>query len=268
MGKTRVIAETGAGQRRRQRDRGGVLRPRLHRLHGLGRHPPPGPQRGPDAPARCQGGAGRLRQRHPQGRDQRGAARLGRQRRPHGVPLRHRSGPHPFPMVRDFTRGIGTRPASSAWTSSAGSPTRSRRAWAAARTRSACSAFLDDEDVEIYGFEAAATGSTGRTPRRSTRGAGRAARLPHLRAPGRGRPDRRVPLDLGRTGLPRRRPQHAHLAATGRATYLPVTDAEAMDALALLSRTKGSSRSSPRTIAGALRVAERLATEKGPDATC
>ena len=34
-------------------------------------------------------------------------------------------------------------------------------------------------------------------------------------------------------------PQHAHLAETGRATYLPVTDAEAMDALALLARTEG-----------------------------
>jgi hypothetical protein len=34
-------------------------------------------------------------------------------------------------------------------------------------------------------------------------------------------------------------PQHAHLAATGRATYTPVTDAEAMEALALLSRTEG-----------------------------
>ena len=34
-------------------------------------------------------------------------------------------------------------------------------------------------------------------------------------------------------------PAARHLAATGRATYLPVTDAEAMDALALLSRTEG-----------------------------
>ena len=64
-------------------------------------------------------------------------------------------------------------------------------------------------------------------------------------------------------------PQHAHLAATGRATYLPITDAEAMDALALLSRTEGiiPAVESAHAIAGALRVAERLAAEKGPDAT-
>ena len=34
-------------------------------------------------------------------------------------------------------------------------------------------------------------------------------------------------------------PEHAYLAETGRATYRPVTDAEAMDAFALLSRTEG-----------------------------
>ena len=39
MGKTRMIAETGAGPaRRRHGHRGGVPRPRLHRLHGRGRH--------------------------------------------------------------------------------------------------------------------------------------------------------------------------------------------------------------------------------------
>jgi len=63
-------------------------------------------------------------------------------------------------------------------------------------------------------------------------------------------------------------PQHAHLAAVGRATYEPVTDAEAMDAMALLSRTEGiiPAIESAHAIAGALRVAERLAEEKGPEA--
>ena len=34
-------------------------------------------------------------------------------------------------------------------------------------------------------------------------------------------------------------PEHAHLAAVGRARYAPVTDAEALDAFRLLSRTEG-----------------------------
>jgi tryptophan synthase beta chain len=58
-------------------------------------------------------------------------------------------------------------------------------------------------------------------------------------------------------------PQHAHLAASGRATYTPVTDAEAMEALALLSRTEGiiPAIESAHAVAGALRVAG----DYGPD---
>ena len=64
-------------------------------------------------------------------------------------------------------------------------------------------------------------------------------------------------------------PQHAHLSAIGRATYLPVTDAEAMEALALLSRTEGiiPAIESAHAVAGALAVAEKLAADKGPEAT-
>ena len=127
--------------RRRQRHRRGVLRARLHRLHGRGRHPPPGAQRRPDEPPRRQGRARRLRQRHPQGRHQRGAARLGRQRRPHGVPLRYGGRPAPVPEhgPRLHPRHRRRGPRSSASTSSARCRTRSRPASAAAPTRSGCS---------------------------------------------------------------------------------------------------------------------------------
>ena len=83
--------------RRRRGHRGGVLRARLHRLHGLGRHPPPGAQRRADAAARREGRARRLRQRHPQGRHQRGAARLGGERRPHRLPVRYGGRAPPVP---------------------------------------------------------------------------------------------------------------------------------------------------------------------------
>ena len=55
-------------------------------------------------------------------------------------------------------------------------------------------------------------------------------------------------------------PQHAYLAASGRASYTPVTDAEAMDAMALLSRTEGiiPAIESAHAIAGALQVAKDL----------
>jgi tryptophan synthase beta chain len=53
-------------------------------------------------------------------------------------------------------------------------------------------------------------------------------------------------------------PQHAHLAETGRASYRPVTDAEAMDAFALLSRTEGiiPAIESAHAVAGALSLAK------------
>ena len=63
-------------------------------------------------------------------------------------------------------------------------------------------------------------------------------------------------------------PQHSHLAAIGRARYEPGTDTEAMDALAMLSRTEGiiPAVESAHALAGALRVAPKLREERGDDA--
>ena len=78
MGKTRVIAETGAGQHGvATRHRGRAVRPRVRGLHGRGGHPPAGAQRRPDAAARRHGRPGDHRLAHPQGRDQRGACATG-----------------------------------------------------------------------------------------------------------------------------------------------------------------------------------------------
>jgi len=59
-------------------------------------------------------------------------------------------------------------------------------------------------------------------------------------------------------------PEHAHLHELGRATYLPASDAEAMDALRLLSRTEGiiPAIESAHALAGVL----KLGRELGPDA--
>ena len=142
IGKTRVIAETGAGQH-------GVAtataaradRARLHRLHGRGGHPPPGAQRGPDAAARRRGHPGHHRLAHAQGRDQRGLPRLGDQRRDDALRLRHRRRPAPLPgdgpRLPAGDRRRGPRPGARA--GRAGCPTRSWPASAAAPTRSASS---------------------------------------------------------------------------------------------------------------------------------
>jgi tryptophan synthase beta chain len=62
-------------------------------------------------------------------------------------------------------------------------------------------------------------------------------------------------------------PEHAWLAETGRATYEPVTDAEAMETLRLLTRTEGimPAIESAHALAGALRLGRRIA-DSDPDA--
>ena len=67
--------------RRRDGHRLRAARPRVRGLHGRGRHRAAGAERRPHAAARRRGRPGDHRLPHPQGRDQRGAARLGRQRR-------------------------------------------------------------------------------------------------------------------------------------------------------------------------------------------
>ncbi len=59
-------------------------------------------------------------------------------------------------------------------------------------------------------------------------------------------------------------PEHAWLADIGRASYLPASDAEAMEALRLLSRTEGiiPAIESAHALAGAL----ELGRELGPEA--
>ena len=118
-------------------------------------------------------------------------------------------------------------------------------------------AFLDDADVAIYGFEAGGEGvDTGRhaaTIHAGERGVLHGARTYVLQDED-GQTVESHSISAG-PRLPRRRPAARAPRATGRATYLPVTDAEAMDALALLSRTEGiiPAIESAHAVAGALR---------------
>jgi tryptophan synthase beta chain len=60
-------------------------------------------------------------------------------------------------------------------------------------------------------------------------------------------------------------PEHAWLHDTGRATYEPVTDAEAMEAFQLLCRTEGiiPAIESAHALAGTLRIVPALREELG-----
>ncbi|MGB0099943.1 MAG: pyridoxal-phosphate dependent enzyme, partial [Nocardioides sp.] len=120
-------------------------------------------------------------------------------------------------------------------------------------------AFLDDAEVDIYGFEAGGDGyETGRhaaTIHAGERGVLHGARTFVLQdEDGQTVESHSISAGLDYPGVG---PQHAHLADVERATYLPVTDAEAMDAMALLARTEGiiPAIESAHALAGTLKIA-------------
>ncbi len=183
------------------------------------------------------------------------------------------AGPHPFPsLVRDFTRGIGDEARAQCLELTGRLPDAvAACVGGGSNAIGLFTAFLDDSEVAIHGYEAGGDGvDTGRhaaTIVAGERGVLHGARTFVLQdEDGQTVESHSISAGLDYPGVG---PQHAHLAQTGRATYHPVTDAEAMDAMALLSRTEGiiPAIESAHAVAGALRLAEELATEKGPEAT-
>jgi tryptophan synthase beta chain len=182
------------------------------------------------------------------------------------------AGPHPFPsMVRDLCRGIGDEARQQCLDRFGRVPdTVAACVGGGSNAIGLFTAFLDDPGVAILGLEPAGDGvETGRHA--ATISAGAAGVLHGARTfvlqddDGQTVESHSISAGLDYPGVG---PQHAHLAATGRATYVPVTDAEAMDAMALLSRTEGiiPAIESAHALAGAIGVAKRLADEKGPEA--
>jgi tryptophan synthase beta chain len=178
------------------------------------------------------------------------------------------AGPHPFPaMVRDFQKIIGEEARQQVLDLTGKLPDVVMACvGGGSNAIGIFHAFLDDAEVKLIGIEAAGDGVD--TPK-------------HAATIERGRPgvlhgSRSYVLqnDDGQTieshsisaGLdyPGVGPEHAALNDRGRATYLPATDTEAMDALRLLSMTEGiiPAIESAHALAGAL----RLGRELGPDA--
>jgi tryptophan synthase beta chain len=183
------------------------------------------------------------------------------------------AGPHPFPtLVRDLTRGIGDEARAQCLEQYGALPDAvAACVGGGSNAIGLFTAFLEDADVRIYGFEAGGDGyETGRHA--ATIHAGDAGVLHGARTyvlqdeDGQTIESHSISAGLDYPGVG---PQHSWLAKSGRATYLPVTDAEAMDAMALLARTEGiiPAIESSHALAGALKVAEELKAEKGPEAT-
>ncbi|MBX6722128.1 MAG: tryptophan synthase subunit beta [Dactylosporangium sp.] len=173
------------------------------------------------------------------------------------------AGPHPFPvMVRDFVRGIGVEARRQCLDLTGRLPDAVCAAvGGGSNAIGIFHAFLGDESVALYGFEAGGDGvDTGRHAASITGGAvgvlhgNRTYVLQD--ADGQTLPSHSISAGLDYPGVG---PEHAWLHDTGRATYEPVTDAEAMEAFALLCRTEGiiPAIESAHALAGALRVARQ-----------
>ena len=126
-------------------------------------------------------------------------------------------------------------------------------------------AFLDDRDVEIYGFEAGGDGvETGRHAATIT--LGRPGMLhgavTYLMQDEDGQTIESHSISAG-LDYPGVGPEHSYLSDIGRVSYQPVTDTEAMEAFRLLCRTEGiiPAIESAHALAGALRVCQRWAAQ-------
>jgi len=179
------------------------------------------------------------------------------------------AGPHPYPaMVRDFCRGIGDEARRQILDRDGKLPDAiCACVGGGSNAIGIFSAFIPDTGVKLYGFEAGGDGiETGRHA--ATISAGQVGVLHGTRSfllqddDGQTIESHSISAGLDYPGVG---PEHAWLADTGRATYWPITDAQAMDALRQLCRAEGilPAIESAHALAGAALVAAEL----GPDAT-
>ena len=164
-------------------------------------------------------------------------------------------GPHPYPsIVRDLQRVIGDEARAQVLDAEGRLPDAAVACvGGGSNAIGLFAAFLDD-DVALIGAEAAGAASLS---------GGRTAVLHGARSSVLADADGQV-LDAHSisAGLdyPGVGPQHAALRDAGRATYVPVTDAQALDAFRLLSRTEGiiPALESAHAVAAALRLDAEL----------
>ena len=174
------------------------------------------------------------------------------------------AGAHPFPaMVRDFTRGIGDE-ARQQCLELVGTLPDAVCACVGGGSNAIglFTAFIPDQSVRLFGFEAGGDGyDTGRHAATIT--AGQVGVLHGARSyvlqddDGQTIESHSISAGLDYPGVG---PEHAWLAETGRAHYAPVSDAEAMEAMAQLSRTEGiiPAIESAHALAGAVGVCREL----------
>ena len=177
-------------------------------------------------------------------------------------------GPHPFPaMVRDFAAVIGVEARAQCLELLDRLPDAVIACvGGGSNAMGIFHAFVPDKEVRLYGFEAGGEGvDTGRHAATLTGGSPGvlhgASSYVLQDDDGQTRESHSISAGLDYPGVG---PEHAWLHDTGRATYRPITDAQAMEAFQLLCRTEGiiPAIETAHALSGAAQVAREL----GPDA--
>ncbi|GAA1271037.1 tryptophan synthase subunit beta [Saccharothrix xinjiangensis] len=177
------------------------------------------------------------------------------------------AGPHPFPvLVRDFHRVIGVEAREQVLEKAGRLPdVVAACVGGGSNAIGIFHGFIDDPSVRLVGLEPGGDGIEtsrhGATLTKGTPGSLHGAMSYVLQdADGQIAEAHSISAGLDYPGVG---PEHAHLKDIGRAEYRPVTDAEAMDAFALLSRTEGiiPAVESAHALAGALKLGRELGPE-------
>jgi tryptophan synthase beta chain len=173
-------------------------------------------------------------------------------------------GPHPFPvMVRDFQRVIGIEAREQVLAAAGRLPDAVLACvGGGSNAIGIFHAFIPDSAVRLIGYEAGGDGLN--SGRHAATVAGGSAGIIHgMRtyllqdADGQTLPTHSVSAGLDYPGVG---PEHAWLHDTGRASYRAITDVQAMDAFSVLCRTEGiiPAIESAHALAGALRIGPEL----------
>lgn len=176
-------------------------------------------------------------------------------------------GPHPFPeMVRDFHRFIGEEAREQVLALTGKLPdVVAACVGGGSNAIGIFHAFLDDADVALYGFEPGGhgidSGEHGATLSEGRPGVFHGTKT-YLLQDEDGQTVESYSISAG-LDYPGVGPEHAWLKDIGRANYEAVTDDEAMQALRLLSRTEGiiPAIESAHALAGAIRIGQKLGPE-------
>ncbi|SDM89051.1 tryptophan synthase subunit beta [Allokutzneria albata] len=177
------------------------------------------------------------------------------------------AGPHPFPMmVRNFHKVIGAEARAQMLDQVGRLPdVVAACVGGGSNAIGIFHGFLDDPDVRLVGLEPAGkgvdTGEHGATLTEGEPGVLHGA-FSYLLQDADGQVTEAYSISAG-LDYPGVGPEHSYLKDIGRAEYRAVTDAEAMEALRLLSRTEGiiPAIESSHALAGALKLGHELGQE-------